>query len=213
MAAITAVPVGLIMLQPDLGTAILFAPSLLAMLLAAGARLRHLTIIAACAMLAAPAVYPLLRHHQKTRIVALVRQFQGDRTSASDINYQAYTAQTLVGAGGLSGAGEDRARLLLDLNPLPESHNDMVISVVALRRGMLGAMGVVLLSGAWVVGALLTAAGCKEPFGRIVCVGLAAFVAAQTAINVGMNIGLVRSSGSSSRSSPTAARACSPCRS
>ncbi|MEZ6235574.1 MAG: FtsW/RodA/SpoVE family cell cycle protein [Phycisphaerales bacterium] len=191
LGVLTAIPVGLIVLQPDLGTAMLFAPSLLAMLLAAGARLRHLTIIVVAAMMAGPAMYPLLRPHQKTRIVALVRQMQGDRTSASDINYQAYTAQTVIGAGGLAGVSEDRARLLLDLNPLPESHNDMVFAVIALRWGFIGAMGVVLLAVAWVVGALWTAAQTKEPFGRLVCVGLAAFVAAQTTINVGMNIGLL----------------------
>ncbi|MCA9286983.1 MAG: FtsW/RodA/SpoVE family cell cycle protein [Phycisphaerales bacterium] len=191
LGVMTAIPVGLIVLQPDLGTAMLFAPSLLAMLLAAGAKLRHLTIIVVAAMMAGPAMYPLLRPHQKTRIVALVRQMQGDRTSASDINYQAYTAQTVIGAGGLAGVSEDRARLLLDLNPLPESHNDMVFAVIALRWGFLGAMGVVMLAVAWVVGALWTAAQTKEPFGRLVCVGLAAFVAAQTTINVGMNIGLL----------------------
>lgn len=191
LGVLTAIPVGLIMLQPDLGTASLFAPSLLAMLLAAGARLRHLTIIVASAMLAGPAVYPFLRPHQKTRIVALIRQIQGDQTTASDINYQALTAQRLIGAGGAVGVGERHARLLLDLNPLPESHNDMVIAVIALRWGLLGALGVVLLSGLWVAGALLTAAQCKEPFGRLLCVGLAAFVAAQTTINVGMNIGLL----------------------
>jgi cell division protein FtsW (lipid II flippase) len=191
LGVLTAIPVGLIMLQPDLGTASLFAPSLFAMLLAAGARLRHLTIIVVAAMLAGPAMYPFLRPHQKTRIVGLIRQMQGDRTTASDINYQAYTAQTLAGAGGLAGVGEDRARLLIDLNPLPESHNDMVIAVVSLRWGFLGALGVVGLTGLWVLGALVTAAQCKEPFGRLVCVGLAAFVAAQTAINVGMNIGLL----------------------
>ena len=191
LGVMTAIPVGLIVLQPDLGTAMLFAPSLLAMLLAAGARLRHLTIIVVAAMMAGPAMYPLLRPHQKTRIVALVRQMQGDRTSASDINYQAYTAQTVIGAGGLTGVSEDRARLLLDLNPLPESHNDMVFAVIALRWGFIGAMGVVLLAVAWVVGALWTAAQTKEPFGRLVCVGLAAFVAAQTTINVGMNIGVL----------------------
>lgn len=191
LGVLTAIPVSLIMLQPDLGTASLFAPSLFAMLLAAGARLRHLTIIVVAATLAGPAMYPFLRPHQKTRIVALIRQVQGDRTTASDINYQAFTAQTLVGAGGAVGVGDERARLLLDLNRLPESHNDMVIAVVALRWGLLGAIAVVSLTALWVLGALLTAAQCKEPFGRLLCVGLAAFVAAQTTINVGMNIGLL----------------------
>ncbi|MBZ0173360.1 MAG: FtsW/RodA/SpoVE family cell cycle protein, partial [Phycisphaerales bacterium] len=135
---ITAIPVGLITLQPDLGTASLFVPSLFAMLVAAGARLRHLTLIVVCAALAAPAVYPVLQPHQKSRIVALVRQYQGDTASAQDINFQSYTAQNLIGAGGAAGLESERSRALVHYNRLPERHNDMVFAVVVNRFGLLG---------------------------------------------------------------------------
>lgn len=188
---ITAVPVGLITLQPDLGTASLFVPSLFAMLVAAGARLRHLFIIVACAALAAPAVYPVLKPHQKTRIVALMRQYQGDTASAQDINFQSYTAQTLIGAGGVAGVEESKSRALLHYNRLPERHNDTVFAVVVNRFGFIGGVGLLALSAVWVVGAFATSAVCRTPEGRLLCVGLAAFMAAQIIVNVGMNIGLV----------------------
>lgn len=188
---ITAIPVGLITLQPDLGTASLFVPSLFAMLVAAGARLRHLTLIVVCAALAAPAVYPVLQPHQKQRIVGLIRQFQGDTASAQDINFQAYTAQNLIGAGGAAGLDTEKARALVHYNGLPERHNDMVFAVIADRFGFLGGLGLLALGGLWIVGALATSAACRTPQGRLIGVGLAAFIATQIIVNVGMNTGVL----------------------
>lgn len=188
---ITAVPVGLITLQPDLGTSSLFVPSLFAMLIAAGAKLRHLTLIVVAAALAAPAVYPMLQPHQKTRIVALVRQYQGDTASAQDINYQSYTAQNLIGAGGADGLPREKAEALLTYNRLPERHNDTIFAVVVNRFGFLGGLVLLGLTAAWVAGALAASGLCRTPQGRLICVGFAAFVATQMVVNVGMNIGLV----------------------
>lgn len=191
VAMIAAIPLGLIMLQPDLGTVSLFVPALFAMLAAAGARLRHLVIIVAAAGMAAPAVYPFLMPHQKTRIVALVKQIQGDREGAHDTNYQSFTAQTLAGSGRILGNTDPHARALVRYNRLPERHNDMIFSVIVARFGLLGGLLVLGLYFAWILGAILTAAHCKDPFGRLVAVGLSGFIAAQVVVNVGMNIGLL----------------------
>jgi cell division protein FtsW (lipid II flippase) len=189
---IAAIPVGLIMLQPDLGTVLLFIPALFAMLLAAGARLRHLAIIVVAASMAAPLAYPFLKPHQKERISALVRLVQGDRqTGASDINYQLLTAQRLAGSGEVGGTTDEHARALLRFNRLPASHNDFIFSVVCARFGLFGGLAVLALYGVWITSALSVAAACKEPFGRLVGVGLAGFIAAQVVVNVGMNLGLL----------------------
>ncbi|RMH14727.1 MAG: hypothetical protein D6695_00395 [Planctomycetota bacterium] len=188
---LTIPPVALITLQPDLGTASLFVPSLFAILVAAGARLRHLAIIVLAASLAAPAAYPLLKPHQKTRIVAMIKQIQGDRSSAQDINFQSYTAQTLIGAGQWDGVSADAARALVHYNRLPERHNDMIFSVVVARFGLVGALVVLLLYLVWIAGALLVAASCREPFGRLLAVGLCGFIVAQVLVNIGMNVGLL----------------------
>ncbi|MEM1329877.1 MAG: FtsW/RodA/SpoVE family cell cycle protein [Planctomycetota bacterium] len=188
---LTLPPVALITLQPDLGTASLFIPSLFAMLVAAGARLRHLSIIVLCAALAAPATYPLLKDHQKRRFVALVKQVQGDRSSADDLNFQSFTAQTMVGSGQVGGTGDAHARALLHYNRLPERHNDMVFAVITARFGFVGGAVTLLLYGVWTAGALATAAVCREPFGRLICIGLTGFVVAQVVVNVGMTVGLL----------------------
>ena len=190
-AIITAVPIGLIMLQPDLGTATLFVPALFAALIAAGARLRHLAIIVMLSATAAPAVYPALRPHQQQRIVGLLKQLQGDTSEDQDLNFQAATARTLAAAGGLTGLAEDRSRALVHYNRLPERHNDMIAAVILNRFGVLGGVAVLGLHLIWFAGALACAALTKDPFGRLLIVTLAAFVAAQVFINVGMNVGLL----------------------
>lgn len=188
---ITLVPVGLITVQPDLGTASLFVPSLFAMLVTAGARLRYLALVVVLAALSAPVVWPFLLPHQKARFEALVQQIQGDRSREHDINFQSFTAQRLTAAGGVTGQPEDRTRALVYFNRLPEAHNDMVFAVVSNRFGIVGAVGLTALFVIYFAGALLIAAMCKDRFGRIVAVGIAAFIAAQVIVNIGMNIGLL----------------------
>jgi cell division protein FtsW (lipid II flippase) len=188
---IAAIPVGLITLQPDLGTALLFVPALFAVLIAAGARLRHLTLIVACAALAAPASWPFLMPHQKTRIVGLYKQFQGDTTTAHDINYQSITAQRLIGAGEAAGRPDPAARALVHYNSLPERHNDMIPAVIVNRFGFWGGIGTMALYLMWVMGAWLVAATCRDPLGRLIAAALPAFIGVQAVINIGMNLGVL----------------------
>ncbi len=188
---IACIPIGLIMLQPDLGSVLLFIPALFAMLLAAGARPLHLAIIVVTAGRGAAAAFPFLGRPPRGPERPLVHQLEGSKEGADDINYQSFTAQALAGSGELTGSGDSHARALIRFNALPERHNDFIFSVICARFGFLGGVAVLGLYIVWLAGALLTAAGCKDPFGRLVCVGLAGFIAAQVVVNVGMNVGLL----------------------
>jgi cell division protein FtsW (lipid II flippase) len=190
-ALITFVPVALITLQPDLGTALLFAPVVFAMLIAAGARLKHLSIVVLVAMLAAPAAFPLLKPHQKARIVGLIHMVQDPLAGADDINYQSTTAQRLAGAGGLHGVSDVHSRALVRFNKLPERHNDMIFAVIMNRFGLMGGVLVLVLYVVWFTGAYLTAAMCQDAFGRLLVVGFSGFILAQTFINIAMTIGML----------------------
>ncbi len=190
-ALITLVPMGLIVVEPDLGTAVLFLPMLFAMLVAAGAKLWHLALIIVVMGSVAPAMYPALRPHQKARVQALINQIQGDDRFNDSINYQGDRAMTLVGAGGAAGLGAEKSRAIVDFNELPEDHNDMIFAVIVNRFGFVGGLATLGLYLAWAGGALLTAAGCKDPYGRLVCVGLAGLVAAQAGVNIGMTVGVL----------------------
>ncbi|MDG2424312.1 MAG: FtsW/RodA/SpoVE family cell cycle protein, partial [Phycisphaerales bacterium] len=132
------VPMGLILLQPDLGTALLFLPVCFAMLFAAGARPRHLLIIVLLGMLAGAAMTPMLRPHQRDRIEAMWAQLRGDDQFENDIGYQGARSMMLVGAGGVTGVGDEMATSMLEWNHLPEEHNDMIFAVICTRWGILG---------------------------------------------------------------------------
>lgn len=190
-AIITGIPVALITLQPDFGSALLFIPVLFAVLVAAGARLRHLAIVVAVATMASPAAYPFLKPHQKQRIVGLIQQIKGDTSADQDINMQPKTAQRLIGAGEITGIADAQARAVIRASRLPERHNDMIYAVIVNRWGLVGAVGLYLLYALWIGSALLTAASIREPFARLVIVGFATFILAQVFVNIGMNSGLL----------------------
>ncbi len=188
---LTFIPLGLILVEPDLGTAMLFLPTLLAMLIAAGARLRHIAVVIVLGLTLAPAMYPLLKPHQKDRINAMVAQVTGDTRYENDIGFQGARAMTLAGAGGWFGTGRHQSAALVTYNRLPEDHNDMVFAVIACRWGLFGAL---FTWGAFLTlcaGGLLIAGHCKDPFARLVPVGIVAILFSQMTINTGMTIGLM----------------------
>jgi rod shape determining protein RodA len=188
---LTFIPLGLVLVEPDLGTAMLFLPTLFAMLIAAGARIKHLVLIIALGLAAAPLTYPFLWPHQKARIQAMMAQVKGDTRYEDDIGFQGARAMTLVGAGGVTGVGRQKAAELVRYNSLPERHNDMIFAVVCCRWGLLGAVAMWGLFGLFALGGLWTAAQCKDAFGRLAAVGVAAIIFAQMAINTGMTIGVL----------------------
>jgi cell division protein FtsW (lipid II flippase) len=188
---ITFVPMALILVEPDLGTATIFMPVLFAMLIAAGARLKHIAAIVLIGAVLMPAMYPLLQPHQKQRIVAMISQIKGDPQYRSSIGFQGYKAQTLVGAGQLAGHDREHARVLVDYNALPEPQNDMVFAVICTRAGLLGGVVVVGFYLLFMAGALLAAALNKDPFARLVAVGISAVVFTQMFVNTGMTVGVL----------------------
>lgn len=188
---LTFIPMGLIVKEPDLGTAMVFLPTFFAVLLAAGAKFRHLVLIVVIGLTLAPALYPVLRPHQQARIKAMIAQVTGDDRYDQDIGFQGDRAKTLVGAGGFAGVGKQKAAALVHYNRLPEEHNDMVFAVICCRWGLLGALAIWGLFGLLCLGGLLTAAICRDPFGRLVAVGLVAIFFSQMTINTGMTIGVL----------------------
>jgi len=191
LALIVAIPpMFLILIEPDLGTAMLFLPALLAMLIAAGAKYRHLVAISLLAFVVAGSMYPILQPHQKGRIHALIAQVQGDDRFEQSIGYQGARAKMLIGAGQATGVGKELAVELLEANHLPEEHNDMIFAVISLRWGFWGAIGTWSLYLLLGIGGISAAVGCKDPFPRLVAVGLTAMILSQMVVNTAMTLGL-----------------------
>ena len=185
------VPMALVLKEPDLGTAMLFLPTLFAVLVVAGARWRDLGMIMLLGLLGAACMAPMLRPHQVARIKALAAQVQGDTRYEDDIGYQGARSMTLIGSGGLHGHEEYEAAMLLKWNHLPERHNDMIFTVICTRWGALGAILVWGLYGLLAVGGLLTAGFSRDPYGKLVAVGITTIILAQMVVNSGMTLGLL----------------------
>ena len=80
--------------------------------------------------------------------------------------------------------------MLLRWNHMPERHNDMIFTVICTRWGMVGAVVVWGLYGLFAIGGLWTAAICRDPFGRLVAIGITTIIMAQMVVNAGMTLGL-----------------------
>lgn len=201
------VPVMLIIVEPDLGQSLAFGPALLLMLVAAGAKLRHLfSVVGLGAVVIAlnvtlvlmtsgvpdePNYAPWLKSHQQKRITSMIKLASGDYSEVQGDAYQQHKAMTLAGAGGTRGYGGERAGTFLEFYKLPEAHNDMIYAVIVNRWGMLGGIGVMALYLLLIGSMLAVAAASREPMGRLACVGFAAIFLAQAVINIGMTVGVL----------------------
>jgi cell division protein FtsW (lipid II flippase) len=195
---LTLVPMGLILVQPDLGTALLFIPILFTMLFAAGARARHLLLIV---LLGAASIVPLYRwglhDYQRDRIdgflVQLGAMHKDDARSkamARDENYQLEKSKVAIGAAGFLGAdeGEPEGRVVYRV---PERQTDFVFAALANRWGFLGGLALLALFGWLLVAILAVAARHRDPAGRLLCLGVFAMLGGQAFINLAMTVGLL----------------------
>ncbi len=190
--SIAGLLVGLIVLEPDLGSALLFAPTFAGITIVAGVRMRFVWLALLAAAVIAPAGYFLaLKPYQRARIDAIVAQVKGDDRFETTIGFQGWRAMRLVGAGGVFGNDRERAKALVEFNRLPEEHNDMVFAVVACRFGLVGATLVLLSYAMYAFGAFSMAMLARDGYSKLVAVGIGSLLFAQMTVNIGMTIGLL----------------------
>jgi rod shape determining protein RodA len=180
-------PFLLVLMQPDLGTALVFGAILVATLFMSGASLRWLGILAASAMAAFPFVWTyVLADYQKARLTS----FLNPLADIQGTGYQLYQAQIAVGAGGLFGVGltngsQNAAGLL------PVQDTDFVFAILAEELGFVGALVVLGLFVALLWRVLTAGWRSKDPFGTIFACGVGAMLLFQLFVNVGMVIGIM----------------------
>jgi cell division protein FtsW (lipid II flippase) len=189
--AMTLAPMLLILKEPDLGTALIFLPVLLAMLFAAGVRLSDLAKLLMAGLLVLPLLWSQISREQRSRVTSLLEQSPAGQKPTAD-GYQLYQSKQMLALGGwrgsfLAGDAVDDAGAY----HLPEAHTDFIFSVLVERYGLWGTALLLLFYTLLVASGLRIAAATREPFGRLLCVGLAALVGTQALINTGMAIGLL----------------------
>ncbi len=180
-------PFLLVMMQPDLGTALVFGSILVATLFMSGASLRWLGILATSAVAAFPFVWTyVLADYQKARLTA----FLNPLADIQGTGYQLYQAQIAVGSGGWFGKGlTNGTQNALGLLPVQET--DFVFAILAEELGFIGAIVVFVLFVALLWRVLVAGWRSKDPFGTIFACGVAAMLLFQLFVNVGMVIGIM----------------------
>ena len=186
MLPIVAVPVVLIIKQPDLGTALLLVPVLVILLIGAGVRLKLLGGMALGAVLSMPLAWFALKEYQRERILVFLDPFRDPLGSA----YNVIQAKIAIGSGQLLGkgvAGATQSRLAF----LPERHTDFIFAVFAEMWGFVGCLVLLLCYVLLLLRGFDIAATAREPVGRLMALGATSLLAAQVLINVGMVTGLL----------------------
>jgi rod shape determining protein RodA len=185
-APLAAVPAILILKQPDLGTALLLFPVLIALLVAAGMPLRLLGGLVLAGVAATPLAWFVLKDYQRERILVFLDPVRDPLGSA----YNVIQAKIAIGSGQLLGkgvAGATQSRLAF----LPERHTDFIFAVFAETWGFVGCLVLLTCYALVLLRGFDIAASTREPVGRLVALGVTVLVATQVLVNVGMVTGLL----------------------
>jgi rod shape determining protein RodA len=188
--AIVGAPCLLILMQPDLGECIIWAPVLLALLFVGGLPLRYLICIVLIAAIMMPfAIYLGLKPYQQQRITAFLDPEIDKQGSAWAIN-QSLIA---IGSGGWAGKGFKAPNTQIELGYLPATavHNDYIFSAIGEQWGFVG--GMFLLSGFALLlfTSLFVAFFAGDQFGLLLVVGVTALIFTHIFQNMGMTISLL----------------------
>jgi rod shape determining protein RodA len=185
--AIAGFPMALIMLQPDIGTDLVFGCILLAILVVGGVKGRHLAILMVVAVLGVVGIIKagVMQRYQVQRLTAFL-----DQENAGGPTYNLAESKIAIGSGGLTGKGLGRGTQT-NLSYVPEQHTDFVFTVVGEELGFVGSSILLLLFAfaAWRIWRIAHLA--KDLTGTLICVGFLALVAFQVFENVGMTMGIM----------------------
>jgi cell division protein FtsW (lipid II flippase) len=189
---LTLLPMALILKQPALGVATLFFPTLMAMLFVAGAKIRHLAAVIGIGIGLAPIFWlsgeknvPVLRHfpafvhdYQRGYVRGL---FGNDPKTLRESGFQQQRALVASGSGGITGKGVGEIPVG---QGVPEARNDMIFAIIGEQFGLVGSITVLAAYIVLFAAGTEIAAATREPFGRLVAVGIVSFLAAQAFLNL-----------------------------
>jgi cell division protein FtsW len=173
----------LIILEPDLGTAITLVGMTFAILLVGGVPIRLLamaSLLAAGLGLAAIWIEP----YRRARFFSFLNPW-GDAQGAG---FQIVQATIGIGSGGVTGAGIGQG--VEKISYLPEAHTDMIFAVIGEELGLIGSVLVIGAFAAFTIAGFRIALRCPDPFGKLLATGLTALVAGQAAINLAAVLGI-----------------------
>jgi rod shape determining protein RodA len=186
--ALAAVPMGLIMLQPDLGTTLVFAAVVFGVIVVSGAPKRWMAVLVAtgAGLLALVWKLGLVRPYQLQRLMVLA----DPSADPSGMGYNAFQAKVAIGAGGMLGRGLFRGEQTAG-HFVPEQHTDFIFTVAGEELGFVGAAAILLLMLALFWRGLRIASHSESAYGTVLAGGVVCWLTFQTFVNVGMTLGLM----------------------
>ena len=185
-ALMVLVPVGLILKQPNLGTALITAMIGAAVFWVAGMRWWKFALMAGAAAIAAPIAYDHLRDYQRARITT----FLDPESDPLGAGYNIIQSKIALGSGGMSGKGFLQGTQG-HLNFLPEKQTDFIFTLIAEEFGFIGAMATLFMLLSVIVFCYIVAFRSRHQFGRLLAIGLGTNFFLYVFVNVAMVTGAI----------------------
>lgn len=179
-------PLVIIMLQPDLGSAILLALGVLGILIAQRLNLRYWLIGLCVLAVSIPLLWHVMHDYQRQRIFTFINP----ASDPSGSGYNVIQAQLAIGSGQITGRGLGRGPQS-HLRFLPEHHTDFIFAAIAEELGLVGSVGIVILYSVLFGVFIKAITHAKDPFSHYLAAGLFMTLFGQTVINIGMNQGIM----------------------
>lgn len=184
--SLALIPVGLVLSQPDLGTAVVIGAALFTVLLLAGPSKRQILVLAALALTGGWLVMANLQEYQRHRI----ETFLNPSADPLKTGYNVRQSIIAVGSGGLTGKGFGQGSQTV-LNFLPVAHTDFFFASFAEATGFIGSSIVLFLYGLLLIRIISLAQSQTDSFARYLALAIGVEFFYQILVNVGMNIGLL----------------------
>lgn len=185
------VPLVMIVLQPDLGTAIIIILTVAAMMVVAGVPPRFMSFLAVVGSAAvAAAVYlKLLHKYQIDRFISFFHQNSTD-PNLQKLIYEVNNAKSAIGSGGVHGAGLFHG-LQTVLGYVPEQRTDFIFTAIGEQLGFIGSSLIITLLAFVAFRMFMIGKNAKDAMGRVLCLGVFVFFAFSCFENIGMTMGIM----------------------
>lgn len=183
---LTLLPVTLVTMQQDLGTAIMHLPVAASMLIVSGLRMKVLVVVLLIVVCLAPVGWFGLREYQKQRVLSTF----DPEMDPQGIGYQTRQSQIAIGSGGFLGHGLGKG-LQNQLGFVPESHTDFIFALLAEETGFLGGSLILLLYLLLLVRLTLIGEQARDRSGLLIMAGITGLIFSHVVVNVGMALGIV----------------------
>ena len=185
---LAVIPIGLILLETDVGTALVFIAITMGMLLIAGAQAKHIFILTVVGIFFAIVVWSsgLLQDYQQDRLTSFI----DPESSQTEAAYQQTQAQIAIGSGGLTGQGFGQGQQTRG-EFVPEQHTDFIFSVIGEEFGFVGSLIVLGLFAILMWRCMRTARKSPDLLGTLISCGVMTLFAFQMFQSVGMTLGIM----------------------